>query len=457
MASGTRWATQVANVVVLAASLGAAHAAAQELDTADVGRTAGGSARAMGMGGAFVAISEDATAISWNPAAPGTLEKPELSVGYDPSTRIEWSHPARSDTSFRYTAYTEKTTSRLFDHLSFAAPLKVGSLKVTAQAGYWRALDLGLDRDLSYTYGALSADDFLNSFAHKSSAAGGIDVWSAGAGLRVSRAVSFGVALDYWHGEGRSSWAEEDTAGPSHLVYTGSLDQSLSGLGARVALALSPVEKLRFGAVLRIPTKLDLEHTMNARLEGETHAVDEQLDKSGKVDWPLAATLGLAYRPVPGLTIAADAALAQWSQAEWSSQYTFITTTTPATVGGRVETRGERRQLWPTLQDPASVDSKVKQADSLQMRVGVEYAIRARPGLSFPIRLGGFSDRQMTRDANGDPVRCLGLTAGLGVATAHVSLDAAFAHESGESSIEGATDKLKRTAQRFYISATFRP
>ena len=40
----------------------------------------GSGARAMGMGGAFIAIADDATAASWNPAGLIQLEKPELSI-----------------------------------------------------------------------------------------------------------------------------------------------------------------------------------------------------------------------------------------------------------------------------------------------------------------------------------------------------------------------------------------
>ena len=40
----------------------------------------GSGARAMGMGGAFIAIADDATAASWNPAGLIQLERPELSI-----------------------------------------------------------------------------------------------------------------------------------------------------------------------------------------------------------------------------------------------------------------------------------------------------------------------------------------------------------------------------------------
>ncbi|GAI10837.1 unnamed protein product, partial [marine sediment metagenome] len=40
----------------------------------------GSGARAIGMGGAFIAIADDATAASWNPAGLIQLERPELSI-----------------------------------------------------------------------------------------------------------------------------------------------------------------------------------------------------------------------------------------------------------------------------------------------------------------------------------------------------------------------------------------
>jgi len=40
----------------------------------------GSGARALGMGGAFIAVADDATAASWNPGGLIQLEKPEISV-----------------------------------------------------------------------------------------------------------------------------------------------------------------------------------------------------------------------------------------------------------------------------------------------------------------------------------------------------------------------------------------
>ena len=40
----------------------------------------GSGARALGMGGAFIAVADDATAASWNPGALMQLDKPEVSI-----------------------------------------------------------------------------------------------------------------------------------------------------------------------------------------------------------------------------------------------------------------------------------------------------------------------------------------------------------------------------------------
>ena len=45
-----------------------------------IGEELGVGARAMGMGGAFIAVADDATAASWNPGGLVQLERPEFSV-----------------------------------------------------------------------------------------------------------------------------------------------------------------------------------------------------------------------------------------------------------------------------------------------------------------------------------------------------------------------------------------
>ena len=55
---------------------------AQQIEISSSLNPVGSGARATGMGGAFIAVADDATAASWNPAGLVQLEKPEFSLVY---------------------------------------------------------------------------------------------------------------------------------------------------------------------------------------------------------------------------------------------------------------------------------------------------------------------------------------------------------------------------------------
>ena len=55
--------------------------------------------------------------------------------------------------------------------------------------------------------------------------------------------------------------------------------------------------------------------------------------------------------------------------------------------------------------------------------------------LKVPLRLGYFSDRQITPNPTGDIPRFNGLTAGIGVALGSMLLDVAYVYEFGEYSV----------------------
>jgi hypothetical protein len=52
----------------------------QRIDVPSSFNPVGSGARALGMGGAFIAVADDATAASWNPGGLVQLERPEISI-----------------------------------------------------------------------------------------------------------------------------------------------------------------------------------------------------------------------------------------------------------------------------------------------------------------------------------------------------------------------------------------
>ena len=92
----------------------------------------GSGARAFGMGGAFIAIADDATAASWNPGGLGQLERPEFSFVIRSQT---YSNIFPAKTGGRDFLGTQDYTgdSFTFDFASFTYPFRIGDFKIVPQ------------------------------------------------------------------------------------------------------------------------------------------------------------------------------------------------------------------------------------------------------------------------------------------------------------------------------------
>ena len=124
----------------LLAALGllATNAAAQ---IGDVFNRPGSGARAAGMANAFIAVSDDGTAASWNPAGLGQLRKPELSLvsttigGSSRRGRLPDPRRSRGRSPPPHSSYQ----STYLDFASLAVPVTLWGKPVTFQ-GAWRRL-----------------------------------------------------------------------------------------------------------------------------------------------------------------------------------------------------------------------------------------------------------------------------------------------------------------------------
>ncbi len=439
-----------------------APAMGQTFDYARIGQGLGAGARALGMGGAFSAVSDDATAVLWNPAGAGELTKPTASVTYAPLSRLRWEHPARTDEVYRLSAYRATATSRPFEQASAALPFKLGARRVVGLVGYQRVVDMGYERDLSYTYGwpgdSAPAGTYPGSYEYDSNESGGLDVYSAGLSVKLGRVLALGVTADRWSGDALAKFNDRDEALGSVTIDQATIDQSYSGLGFRGGLVLSPNERLRLAAVVRAPFKMTHEWTSHTAFESDVLAVTQDATKDGSFDMPLAATVGAAYKPGTGLTLAGDFSWARWKDVVFAHSYTSaVTVKRYGQADEHTEQAGERRQTWPRYSDPETTDDGARQSDTLQGRLGVEYVIPMGKGLGLPLRLGGFLDRQLVQDELGDPVRLKGVTAGLGLRVPYAAIDLAWAYESGVRAFKSGSGDVKQSSQRLCLSATLRP
>ncbi|HOV32216.1 MAG TPA: outer membrane protein transport protein, partial [Candidatus Hydrogenedens sp.] len=158
----------------------------------------GSGARAIGMGGAFIAVADDATAASWNPGGLTQLERPEFSVVYTYKYLGE---------DFESLPHPELDGNYSVDfnqlnYMSFVYPFRrtikgrniVLSLNYQAKYDFSREMDF-FYRDISAL--ALGNTLGLHSFVdYKQS--GQLAALSPALGFEITDRLSVGVVLNLW-------------------------------------------------------------------------------------------------------------------------------------------------------------------------------------------------------------------------------------------------------------------
>jgi hypothetical protein len=395
--------------LVLVACLLAPAAGAQTPDVPDevdfegfTSLSLGSGARAFGMGGAFLARADDATAASWNPAGLSYLRRPEFSiVGARTSfERGNFGSPA-TDTLTGYTP----------DFLAVTYPLQSGSVQISYQ------------RIFSFR-GTREIQRVGRSFMTEGE--GGYDVVAFGSGWRVGRTLRVGGTVNGWFNGYSQRRLRESTIAPTTTEQDIDYDLN-SGINFNLGAIWTPIENLNFGAVAKTPFTaiLDLRRfRRDTGLPGDTDAVTENRAERSDVllDLPGAVGVGLSWRPTSPLTFSADYTRTFWSKGRIRNFFLLP----PTPVAGPPPPPIEFRELpYPTL-------GETDQTDTEQIRLGLEVvAIVGR--VRVPIRGGLFWDRQYFRaeSPTGPPPRFEGFTFGTGISVGPMLLDIAYLSERG--------------------------
>ena len=158
----------------------------------------GSGARAAGMADAFVAVADDATAASWNPAGLVQLERPEFSVvgAYNGMAEFFWADYHREFDSNQYTEYLG------LNYLSAAYPLPVLVLgrSVCLSLSYQNKYDFSHDFTFDLNRGAAtSSGRVLNMFENYSfRREGGLGAITPAIAFEITRRISVGAAFNIW-------------------------------------------------------------------------------------------------------------------------------------------------------------------------------------------------------------------------------------------------------------------
>jgi long-subunit fatty acid transport protein len=452
--------------------LASAVSAQTETDRIDItGRqnlTLGSGARAYGMGGAFLARADDATAASWNPAGLSYLRVPELSlVGVSNSFDV-----TRGLSSDRF-------EGQAIDFAAFTWPIGFGDVRGAVQLSYQRAISFDGSRRIEQYL----PTGLLERFEDGSSD-GGFDVVAVGTGLRLSRRIRAGFTVNRWlngYGQNLSRTILSDN---QHPLREFGLDFRPSGWSFNLGLIVSPFEQLNVAAVYKTPFTADVSLDKSRRDSWGTISSIEEVTTNAasseavRLDFPSSFGFGLSWRPRDALTLSADFTRTHWSEARILNYFDLFATQpsddgVPAVPPPPVVYPDRQYPTLRPVPDPSDPDDPLKlqgQQDAEQLRVGVEWVL-IRGRLKVPLRAGYFNDRQIAPVLGGIPPRFNGFTAGTGLILGSMLFDVAWVYEFGEFSVAaeattgGEPDvpptpqpplRYAVTTNRFYASVIYR-
>jgi len=320
--------------------------------------------KALGMGGAFIGLADDPSAIYWNPAGLSGQENGFIFSITDiiPMSSYEYANPSMLIDIDTEAEPNHNIAPNLFFNYNMDK-LSLGfGVYVPAGLGVeWKGEDL-----LGFNGPEVIPTDFgnvNNPFASKKlewmSKLGVVDI-SPALSYQISDKFSIGLAANIYYGMLELKRGVDmftlfnpesfgvPTMGEDGMIDTQSeVDVTGIGIGGALGLMYKASEKFSLGLSFRTPNKI--------KFEGDGVFEIQNIDKFDvevDLEYPVWIGGGIAYLPTDRFTITADAQYSQWS----SLDIVKVKLMLPDAMGG--ETEDEMVLNWE---------------DAVQMRLGLEY------------------------------------------------------------------------------------
>ncbi len=375
-------------------------------------------ARALGMGGAHIAVAADASALVYNPAGLARVTRIEFSGGLthqrmDNETR--WVFSSQHDGTF------QNNTRFSSANVVLPVPTYRGSL----------VLALGVNRVQSFDKIMEFGDNGLYDGTEETgieSQSGGLYLWSLGAAIDVSPNVSVGGALNLWSGKNNYTWLYERVAmNPQQrsVKYDDAIKDRYSGFNAKLGVRIQPNKYLVIGGTIDSPVTYKIEEDWTEITETDEESYYNYGSSEYKISMPFSLGAGIALY-INNLILAGDINYTDWTQMEYKR-----------------------------LEDIAEANRQIKDTytDALRFHLGAEYLI---PKIGTSLRVGFYQNPLPYKSQWVEKDRNF-FTAGIGFLIDQVmTLDIAWAHGSWELWDSDLGLKEKYTTDRIFLSVAYR-
>ncbi|MEI6127468.1 MAG: outer membrane protein transport protein, partial [Pseudomonadota bacterium] len=386
----------------------------------------GSGARAMGMGGAFIAIADDATAASWNPGGLMQLERPEFSFVFNFQHR-------RKELGFsvdRSMNGMNEVYRNDLNYFSAAYPFMAFNKNMIVSLNYQRLYDFYDDLEFNENTKSLSSSGVFVNGKKKVDfrQTGALKALAPAYAIQLTPRLSVGATFNFW-----TDNLGYDNEWESRTVERAALSLHSMAFNRNTLLKTTSRyvknEKnkdfegfnMNFGFLWRITNMITLGGVVKTAFTGEvnrttsvvsssatdrsspTRAVPKVTKENMEMHFPLSYGLGAAFRLSDELSLALDVYRTDWSD-YWVKSHGRKTS--PITGGKSSTTRIH---------------------DTTQVRAGGEYLFVFEKTI-IPLRFGVFYDPE---PATGHPDDFYGFSMGTGVSLGPVVLDCAYVYRFG--------------------------
>lgn len=380
-------------------------------------------ARAFGMGGAFIAIADDATAATWNPGGLGQIEHIEIS-GIGSYYDFERYESAIILNNGQVGTVLRQGDSFSYDFIGISVPFRPfaeSDFKVVLQYSYQKMINFNIKSNTNpiqyFIHGVneLGHNTFENGYRYENEEfTGGLDSHSIGLGFKITKWLNVGMTANIWT-NGYDGGTFHEFIGSERDLVTNDVrnyidiknvpnNSRFKGTSFNFGTLLQITDNLSLGAVYKNSFTLDVEDP-------------DGLSKF-KVDYPQSFGFGAAYRPIDNLTLAADFTYTYWSKGR--SYNDLFNKFFPMMDL-------EYKEPREGIEEP----QHSFQHDAYQWRFGAEYVFITED-LLVPLRAGIYFDNQYFADILDNIPSYIGLTAGAGVVWNNFIIDMAVVYVSGD-------------------------
>ncbi|MCL6582356.1 MAG: hypothetical protein K6U11_01840 [bacterium] len=363
----------------------------------------GSGARAMGMGGAFIAVADDATAASWNPGGLGQLQQPEMSVVGSYFLRQE----DYSGNNVENMGSSRNSSSDL-NYFSLALAGNIWQRNLFCSLNYQKLFDFSR----SVQCGSRTPDKeggTINAIKNDFKQQGSLYAYSPAIAVEwIPGSLYVGLAYNLWsdnytHQSRWESFNHGSTSGQTFSSWdTKEVYKDFHGENWTFGLLWKLNPQLQLGGVYKTPFKARVRYERFDEFPGGACTEKKILH----INFPVAYGVGLSYKLGNSWTLAGDVTYTRWQDYQISDSGTVR--------GPFVKKSGQLPEKDPTY----------------TARLGVEYAyiLDEKDLLVLPVRLGVFYDPEPSVKA---PQDFYGLSCGFGIADKRFSLDFAYQFRTG--------------------------